>query len=215
MAEYLPFKDLYQHLAKYVKNEEQRWKHCMRIKRCLASQNDCGGYGKDQRYFEGTNVAFKSHLIAGSISFFPPTGAVTILREQANINFSHLMAGKLSLDDLHASREVYTTENIHLPYFMQNIPEYRARLQEMARLNGIPVTPHGERTRFTISPQNAPSNIANTLVSCPDGLPPAPTFVVDNTPADLLQKEPNAVPSLKNTHKVGLALMISQSLKKC
>ncbi|VDM26474.1 unnamed protein product [Hydatigera taeniaeformis] len=53
MAEYLPFKDLYQHLSKYVKNEEQLWKHCMRVKRCLPCQNECGGYGKDQRYFEG------------------------------------------------------------------------------------------------------------------------------------------------------------------
>ena len=53
MAEYLPFKDLYQHLSAYVKSEEQLWKHCMRVKRCLPSQNECGGYGKDQRYFEG------------------------------------------------------------------------------------------------------------------------------------------------------------------
>ncbi|VDN10193.1 unnamed protein product [Dibothriocephalus latus] len=53
MAEYLPFKELFEHLSKYVKDEEQCWKHCMRIKRCVRNQEECGGYGKDQRYFEG------------------------------------------------------------------------------------------------------------------------------------------------------------------
>ncbi len=66
---------------------------------------------------------------------------MTVLREQANINFYHLMSGKLSIDDLDRSRESYDTTNIRLPYFMEPMEEYRARMREMARLNGIAIAP--------------------------------------------------------------------------
>ncbi|KAH9281894.1 putative protein-like [Echinococcus granulosus] len=118
MAEYLPFKDLYQHLSKYVKSEEQLWKHCMRVKRCLPCQNNCGGYGKDQRYFEG---------------------AITILRDQNNIDFAQLMCGKLAISDLPRIRDVCSVERIRLPYFMEPMAAYRTRLLQIARLNGVTV----------------------------------------------------------------------------
>ncbi|KAF5400179.1 hypothetical protein PHET_06006 [Paragonimus heterotremus] len=119
MAEYLPFKDLFEHLGKYVADEEQRWKHCMRIKRCLPSQDRCGGYGKDQRYFEG---------------------AVAILRQQANIDFPLLMAGKLTLSELERIRRCAILGPIRLPTFMLNKEKYLATLRQIAHLNGISIT---------------------------------------------------------------------------
>ncbi|VDL91963.1 unnamed protein product [Schistocephalus solidus] len=124
MAEYLPFKELFEHLSRYLKDEEQCWKHCMRIKRCLRNQEECGGYGKDQRYFEG---------------------AVRILMEQNNIDFRQLIAGKLSLTDLEKVQEQITLEEIHLPSFMTPISAYQAQLREIARLNGLYILPKRER----------------------------------------------------------------------
>ncbi|KAG5442540.1 hypothetical protein CSKR_108734 [Clonorchis sinensis] len=129
MAEYLPFKDLFEHLGKYVENEEQRWKHCMRIKRCLPSQDRCGGYGKDQRYFEG---------------------AVTILRQQANIDFFLLMAGKLTLNEVDRVRRSAIMPAVRLPTFMLNKERYLAALRQIARVNGIPIAKRTtEKTRAT------------------------------------------------------------------
>lgn len=116
MAEYLPFKDLFEHLGKYVFNEEQRWKHCMRIKRCLPSQDRCGGFGKDQRYFEG---------------------AITILRQQAFIDFELLMAGKLTLEEIERVKRCAITSAIRLPVFMVDKEKYITALRQIARLNGI------------------------------------------------------------------------------
>ncbi|CAH8867833.1 unnamed protein product [Trichobilharzia szidati] len=118
MAEYLPFKELFEHLGKYVSNEEQRWKHCMRIKRCLPSQDKCGGYGKDQRYFEG---------------------AVKILRNQANVDFNLLMAGKLTLEETNKVRRCAIMSAVRLPLFMQDKEKYLASLRTIARLNGIKI----------------------------------------------------------------------------
>lgn len=49
----MTFKQLFEHLEKYVENPEWRWRHCVRVKRGLLNPNDIGGYGKDQCYFEG------------------------------------------------------------------------------------------------------------------------------------------------------------------
>ena len=54
MASEMTFKELFDHLAHYIRDDEQRWKHVMRIKRGLLNPNDLGGCGKDQCYFEGT-----------------------------------------------------------------------------------------------------------------------------------------------------------------
>ncbi|CAH8492509.1 unnamed protein product [Dicrocoelium dendriticum] len=150
MAEYLPFKDLFKHLGKYVADEEQRWKHCMRIKRCLPSQDRCGGYGKDQRYFEG---------------------AVTILRQQANIDFYVLMAGKLTLDELERARRCAIMAPIRMPTFMMNKEKYLATLRQIARINGITVDKRiieGTRPRSAAnSREQKRGSIAEYRVSIP------------------------------------------------
>ncbi|CAL8075791.1 unnamed protein product [Calicophoron daubneyi] len=147
MAEYLPFKDLFEHLGKYVADEEQRWKHCMRIKRCVPSQDQCGGYGKDQRYFEG---------------------AVTILRQQANIDFPLLMSGKLTLDELDRARRCAITSPVRLPSFMINQEKYLATLRQIARMNGVPIVksyPRKSRSRSvtTSSDIKCPAIVAEAL----------------------------------------------------
>ncbi|KAL7054105.1 hypothetical protein AAHC03_026560 [Spirometra sp. Aus1] len=123
MAEYLPFRELFEHLSRYLKDEEQCWKHCMRIKRCLRNQEECGGYGKDQRYFEG---------------------AVRILMEQNNIDFRQLIAGKLSLTDLEKVQDQITLEEVHFPSFMTPFSAYQAQLREIARINGLSISPKRE-----------------------------------------------------------------------
>ena len=49
----MTFKELFDHLATYVKDHNQRWRHVVRVKRCLQNPNDKGGYGNDQIYLEG------------------------------------------------------------------------------------------------------------------------------------------------------------------
>ncbi len=49
----MTFTELFQHLAHYVANPEQRWKHVSRVKKCLRDPDDLGGSGKEQVYFEG------------------------------------------------------------------------------------------------------------------------------------------------------------------
>ncbi len=67
MAEDLSFKDLFEHLSRYMKDPEQRWKHVMRVKRGLRDPNDVGGYGNDQCYFEGENNDALLFLLSESV----------------------------------------------------------------------------------------------------------------------------------------------------
>ena len=74
------------------------------------------------------------------ISSLSTIGAITILREQNNIDFAQLMCGKLGLSDLPRVKDVASMEKIRLPYFMQPMCAYRTRLRQIARLNGIAVS---------------------------------------------------------------------------
>ena len=53
MCASMSFKEVYEHLATYVKNEDARWRLVMRVKRALTDPGEHGGYGNDQCYFEG------------------------------------------------------------------------------------------------------------------------------------------------------------------
>ena len=53
MATEMYFKELFDHLAMYIYDPEQRWKQVVRAKRCLSDCSDIGGCGYDQCYFEG------------------------------------------------------------------------------------------------------------------------------------------------------------------
>ncbi|ESO89113.1 hypothetical protein LOTGIDRAFT_183090, partial [Lottia gigantea] len=110
------FKQLFDHLAQFVTNREQRWKHVMRVKRGLADPNDLGGYGKDQCYFEG---------------------ALKILRNIEDIDFTVLMSGKICIDEINRIKRVARKDCIKLPAFMKNPEKYKKKLRHMAVLNGL------------------------------------------------------------------------------
>ena len=53
MSTEMSFKELFDHLAIYIYDPEQRWKQVVRAKRCLSDCSEVGGCGYDQCYFEG------------------------------------------------------------------------------------------------------------------------------------------------------------------
>ena len=79
LATEMSFKDLFESLAKYVNNEKQRFRLCIRSKRGLTDTGLSGGYYKDKVYFEG---------------------AVKILSLRKEIDIETLYAGKISIEDL-------------------------------------------------------------------------------------------------------------------
>ena len=60
------FRQLYDHMARYIQDKDLRWRHVMRVKRGVTDANQKGGYGHDQVYFEGENV-FKNPLYSINI----------------------------------------------------------------------------------------------------------------------------------------------------
>jgi len=55
-ATQMTFKELYDDLAQYITDVDQRWKHVMRVKRYHTDDNGLGGYGGDQCYLEGQSA---------------------------------------------------------------------------------------------------------------------------------------------------------------
>lgn len=71
----MSFAEVYQHLAKYMQDQNDCWRECVRVKRGLGNTEEPGGYYKDQSYL---------------------VGAVEILRDRKNIDFKRLFYGKLA-----------------------------------------------------------------------------------------------------------------------
>ncbi|KAL4232574.1 hypothetical protein ACF0H5_007264 [Mactra antiquata] len=112
----MTFKQLFEHLEKYVENPEWRWRHCVRVKRGLLNPNDIGGYGKDQCYFEG---------------------AVDILRNVDTIDFKVLMSGKICFDEIQRVKKLARLNCIQVPAFMRNQEKYKKQLKQIAHMNGL------------------------------------------------------------------------------
>ncbi|XP_067676576.1 uncharacterized protein [Haliotis asinina] len=112
----MTFKQLFDHLGRYISNREQRWKHVMRVKRGLLDPNDLGGYGKDQCYFEG---------------------AVRILRSVDAIDFHLLMSGKICIDEIPRIKRIARMDCVRIPCFMKNVDLYKRKLHHMAEVNGL------------------------------------------------------------------------------
>ena len=72
------FIDLYQKLNKYVKDKDECWRECVRVKRGIGNTEDIGGYYKDQNYL---------------------IGAVEILRNRHKIDFEKIYYGKLAPEE--------------------------------------------------------------------------------------------------------------------
>ena len=86
MASEMTFRELFDHLAVYMADKEQRWKHVMRVKRGLRDPSQQGGYGNDQCYFEGkllfSNAAL--HFFHGMQSNVPIVINVFVKKETAS-----------------------------------------------------------------------------------------------------------------------------------
>jgi len=62
-ATQLTFRELYDDLEQYITDNEQRWKHVMRVKRYHTDNNGLGGYGGDQCYLEGQSAGMARILL--------------------------------------------------------------------------------------------------------------------------------------------------------
>ena len=70
----MTFKELFDHLALYIRDCDQRWKHVMRVKRDLEDCSGYGGSGRDQTYFAGKalkNYCFKKLSAFKRLLTFP------------------------------------------------------------------------------------------------------------------------------------------------
>lgn len=118
----MTFKQLFDHIGRYISNPDSRWKAVMRVKRGLTDPNDLGGFGNDQCYFEG---------------------AVNILRNIDNIDFNLLMSGKVCYDELDRIKRMVRRDAIKLPVFMKNMGSYIKSLRKMAAINNLgEIYPH-------------------------------------------------------------------------
>lgn len=116
MSTEMSFKELFEHLAIYICDPEQRWKQVVRAKRCLPDCGQVGGCGYDQCYFEG---------------------AVTILRQVNEIDFKLLYAGKICCDELQRVKRIARQDCVKLPHFLKDIVAYRKTLNQIALTNGL------------------------------------------------------------------------------
>ncbi len=121
MGETMTFEKLYNHMETYIKDPDERWKLVTRVKRGISDPNAIGCYSRDQAYFEG---------------------AVKILENIDNIDFTLLMSGKLCLDELDLVKSISKLENIKLPKFFADMNKYKQKLRQIALVNGIIESKH-------------------------------------------------------------------------
>lgn len=112
----MTFQELFDHLHRYVRCPEQRWKRVMRVKRSLEDPRGVGGNGFDQCYFQG---------------------AVDILRRLDDIDLSVLYSGCIGTDEVPRVHRLARTDCIKLPLFMADIEKYKRQLRQIGILNGI------------------------------------------------------------------------------
>ena len=79
MAARMSFKELYDHLERYVASPDSRWRHVMRVKRGLRDSDAHGGYGNDQCYFEGKDAAYHGDVIRADSRFAPSQWETALL----------------------------------------------------------------------------------------------------------------------------------------
>ncbi|KRX01415.1 hypothetical protein PPERSA_01318 [Pseudocohnilembus persalinus] len=117
-ASNLSFQDLYQDLEKYIKNPEDRWKECVRVKRGVGDTSQKMGQYKDQIYLRG---------------------AVKILQNIDKINFTNLHAGKITVKDCIrlTEKNQFNLDKLKMPYFINDMQKYKKALERIADVNFI------------------------------------------------------------------------------
>ena len=115
----MSFVELFDDIEKYIDNKMSRWKFTLRLKRGIMNTEEPGGLYKDQVYLEG---------------------AVRILQNRKILDFHGLLCGKISYDDLMKPNIAKKLEKdkIKLPPFIENMDEYMAALDIIAKTNHIP-----------------------------------------------------------------------------
>ena len=78
MSTEMSFKELFDHLAMYIYDPEQRWKQVVRAKRCLTDCSEVGGCGYDQCYFEGRSPVSNGKV---GVACFSKTQAIMELKQ--------------------------------------------------------------------------------------------------------------------------------------
>jgi len=114
----MSFLELFQDLEKYIDNPERRWNECLRVKRGLVDTSVPGAFCKDQCYLEGAL-------------------AILIQRDEIQ-DFKVLHCGRITLSDLTRVNRV-VKPNVCTPHFLVDDAQYRARLQEIIKVNQIPI----------------------------------------------------------------------------
>uniref|UniRef100_H2Z5I7 Uncharacterized protein n=1 Tax=Ciona savignyi TaxID=51511 RepID=H2Z5I7_CIOSA len=116
-ASQMSFCDLFEDLGQYMDDPEVRWDYCLRTKRGQSDTSKPGCFCKDQVYL---------------------TGILALLARRHTLDF-HLLCtmGKVSHEDLEMLRPHYNPNRTKIPTFMNDLAEYRARLDHIVRVNGL------------------------------------------------------------------------------
>lgn len=103
-ASKMSFAQVYKQLNRFLKDREDCWRECVRVKRGLGNTEELGGYYKDQSYL---------------------VGAIELLRERKAVDFRKIFYGKL------APNETVNLENGVLPPFIDSEEKYKHYLKKL------------------------------------------------------------------------------------
>ncbi|XP_002123173.4 microtubule-associated tyrosine carboxypeptidase 1-like [Ciona intestinalis] len=116
-ASQMSFCELFENLGQYMDDPEVRWDYCLRTKRGQSDTSKPGCFCKDQVYL---------------------TGILALLERRHTLDF-HLLCtmGKVSHEDLEMLQPHYNPARTKIPSFMEDLAEYRARLDHIVKVNGL------------------------------------------------------------------------------
>eukprot|EP00057_Strongylocentrotus_purpuratus_P031431 XP_784562.3 PREDICTED: uncharacterized protein KIAA0895-like [Strongylocentrotus purpuratus] len=118
-ASLLPFRELFEHLSRFIQSPEVRWDYCMRAKRGQVDTSKPGCFNKDQVYLNG---------------------ALQVLRFRFEIDFHALVKlGRVAFQDVERLRhEAVLAEGVvSVPSFMADKDKYLEKLSEIRLKNKL------------------------------------------------------------------------------
>ncbi|XP_067853768.1 microtubule-associated tyrosine carboxypeptidase isoform X1 [Heptranchias perlo] len=116
-ASRMPFSQLFEDIATFVKDPNTRWEYCVRAKRGQADTSQPGCFSKDQVYLDGV---------------------LMLLRYRKSIDFKMLAAlGKVSFEDVEQLKKCAILDNARIPHFMRDQARYLEQLHHITAVNGL------------------------------------------------------------------------------
>nr|XP_054748680.1 microtubule-associated tyrosine carboxypeptidase-like [Lytechinus pictus] len=118
-ASLLPFRELFEHLSRFIQSPEVRWDYCMRAKRGQVDTSKPGCFNKDQVYLNG---------------------ALQVLRFRFEIDFHALVKmGRVAYQDIERLRNeaVFAEGVVSVPSFMADKDKYLQNLNEIRLKNRL------------------------------------------------------------------------------